>query len=282
MLVDACVEVVELVGGPVDEPRRAGVVRRLAAASTSAFAHPRQRCLERGQRVEVDAAVDGAQGVEVDLVEGLGDGRRAGRPDAAHVDDGRAVLGDDGHERGSRRPAAPSTRSWAAVERRRRPSRNELGGVVELVVLELRRRPARPSVRPAASVVARLRRLVAEAGRGDAGEHDRRRPIPANAAAARSVDRRLMPVTNDEARGGARRRAPTAPRDIAELGPGQDVERHAEGHGEHVGAVAARRADPERSAEGERGDDHEQRIERRWPAPPRRRRRRPTTGRARR
>ena len=61
VLLDAVVEVVELVGRPVDEPRRP---RRVGSPLQldERGAHPGQGPVQRGQRVQVDAPLDGAAG----------------------------------------------------------------------------------------------------------------------------------------------------------------------------------------------------------------------------
>ena len=89
--------------------------------------------MQRSQRVQIDAPLDGAEGVEIDLADGVGDGGRSRRADAAHVGDRRVVLGDDWHHPGHGRQ-----RSGDSVVRRgegRRGIPERLRGGLELARL---------------------------------------------------------------------------------------------------------------------------------------------------
>ena len=190
-------------------------------------AHPRQRPLERGERLEVEAPVDGAQGVEVDLVEGVGDGGRA-RP------------------RRRRSCRATAERCWATTGTNAAPRRPRLGHPV----VGARRgtpRPPRNDVAasskspfssaatpcsaefsPAAEVVPRLGR----GGSRSRASPRRRRPRARRRRSARHrrTERRTADEPGDAAAGRSTATLTSAdvPEPGVELGPGEDVEREAD------------------------------------------------------
>ena len=248
-------------------------------SSTSAARTRVSGPVQRGQCVEVDAPLDGAQGVEIDLVEGLGDGRRARRADAAHVGDRRAVLGDDGHDRGARppavrRPARAPRRAWPTA------SRNDSRG-------GRRTRPTRAARRPARRRAARRRGRGATAPPRSRSRPSRRRrtrnatPTAAQAARRTGCERRRIPVTNSkhgDGHGDDRRGAEEG----AELGPGQHVERDADDDGEDVRPAPTSAARPTAQRRGRPAPAPSAVDRGRRPAPLPHRGPRPTTGRGRR
>ena len=255
--------------------RDSSVVR---CSSTSAARTRVSGPCERGQRVQVDAPLDGAQGVEVDLVEGVGDRRRPGRADPAHVSDRGAVLGDDRDERGA-------GGQWSA---------DPLVGLLEGGRCGAEQRRGVPEVdrSPAARHPARRRRRRQQERGGDFAtsypkaadaapdEHDGEAdPCPGKT----SHPLRTTPDAGDEDEHGDdpaddRRGA----EELAELGPGEDVERHADRQrrGHRAGRGAWHRPTRRRRARRERAPSAPDRG--RSPAPRRRRGRRSTMGRARR
>ena len=75
-----------------DQPRRLSLVGgglQLVERSP----HIAQRCLDRGEGIEVDAAVVDAQAIDVDLFERVGHRRRSRGARGTHVDDRVTVLG---------------------------------------------------------------------------------------------------------------------------------------------------------------------------------------------
>ena len=100
-------------------------------------------------------------------------------------------------------------------------------------------------------VVARLRRGGAEAGRRDAGDDHERAGADQRQPGAPATCWRTNPVSERAGRRPRRLIERRRPEAGVELGAGEDVEREAERGGEHVRAVAAGRADPQRGGEGD-------------------------------
>ena len=257
MLVDAGVEVVELVRGPIDEPRRARTSSVVRCSSTSAA---------RTRVSGPSSAASASRSMRPSTV------RRASRSISSRASATVAApaaptplmsttaarcWATTGDERGAGRQR--SADALVGLGERGRRVAERLGGGVELVVLELRRRPAR-------------RRATRRRGRGGTSpprsrsrptpprrRRRRRRPPPRRARRTASGTP-LIPVTKSEhgdGPGDDRRRA----EELAELRPRQDVERHADGDGEDVGPSPTRAADPQRGAEGGQRQHHQQRIE---------------------
>ena len=224
-------------------------------------AHPRQRARRGRHGVEVDAPVDGAQRVEIDLVERIGDGGRAVGTGRAHVHDRARCWATIGT---TAAPAAPARRAARGPARGARRARGTSCSASSNSPFSSAATPSSALVRPPARSWRAARRPDAEAGgRGDAARRrTRRRPAHDSAP---SFDRGRMPVTNSS--------AATAPVTTAERpnGPPSSArtstlnERPSES-GEHAPGGPPGAPDPQRQAERAERRARSAADRWRWPA----------------
>ena len=176
MLLDALVEVVEHGRGLRDQPRRLGLIRGGLEFDQAQLAHP-QRVLDRGKRIEVDAAVDDPQSIDVYSFERIGHRRRPRGASGTHVDDRVTVLGEYGHERSRSNPR--SIKLLCSLTAAGQMTRRNHSAASSNRSCSSAATPSSALRTPSESVLAGRRDRIAGAGGShDSEEEDRSQPDP--------------------------------------------------------------------------------------------------------